>query len=135
MFRYLSSKSVMRAHTNHEHALQTFVSAVRTLIAERGFGDQTAQEQATEIVEFMVYERPDLWQRLSYGPASRVWYYPRGSVFVEDTPWFMWGGDEYGNRPLCVMLPFGGQLCVNLAPRLKNRVQSPSGEEVDDVRD
>lgn len=106
-------------------AEKSMITEVKGVLISPRFSGMTLQEQATEIVEYMCYERPDLWQRMAYTPVARVWYYKRKSLHMEEVPWFMLGGDEFGNRPWCFRIPFAGQLIINAKPRLKRVVEAP----------
>lgn len=80
-------------------------------------------ELATEIVEAILLDRPDLMQRLVYPPSRRIWYSRRESLHLPATPWLMRAGDEYGNDTLAVRVPLAGQLVVVTNRRLRRFVE------------
>lgn len=75
----------------------------------------------------------DLDDALDSGPR-RVWILPKGSYLWpgwpdEPRPWVFLGGDEYGNRTLCLRLPFRAVLVVALTVPLRRTLIDPTMEE------
>jgi hypothetical protein len=82
-------------------------------------------EVAEDIVGLMIYQHPDLVQRVAYPPGIRWWLHPRSHV-LSGSPRVFLGGDEYGNRTVAVDIPFIGLLVVALNIPLRRAVESPS---------
>lgn len=103
-----------------ENAELELVQLVQRTLAE--YIDQGVEVAASEIVDAILLERPDLVQKLAFPGPSRVWYCSRESLHLDGMPWVRRGGDEYGNSTVAFRVPFGGQVVVNVAFPMKRRI-------------
>lgn len=109
---------------------EAIVVVVDAVMLKRGDGDcAAAEELATEIVDALVYDRPDLVYRLSER-ARRVWWWPRERKSSQSVwPLVFRGGDEFYNSTIAFRVPFSGTLIVALNVPLRRMPIPPSVEE------
>lgn len=100
------------------------------LVSRYVAAEDEPQRVASEIVDAILLDRPDLLQRLAYPPSRRVWLIRNDQLSLPDTPWFMRGGDEYGNDTVAVRVPLLGQLIVNTTFPKRSLVEPAGGERL-----
>ncbi len=111
----------MRPKVNAENldmARLEAIEVVRRMVRAMDSSDlegAPAAEAAEEIVDELFLNRADLVQRLVYPPASRFWV---SRSYWTTLPRVFRGGDEFGNRTVCLRLgPLSFVLALNVPLR------------------